>query len=208
MDTKLYWTNKHKKYSQEDWINRPTFFAQFAINYFPKSGKLLDLGAGQGQDSRFFADRGYSITGTDYSETAIELASNVKSESKIEYLVHDLKDKLPFNNEVFDVVYSHLSIQFFDDEVTESIFSEIYRVLKKGGILAIMVNTKDDPQVAVSKSLRGDLYEAPDGLVKRFYTTQSLANFVSNKFQTILLDSEGETYKDETKTLIRYIGKK
>lgn len=208
MDNKLYWTNKHKKYSQEDWIDRPTVFAQVATNYFPKSGKLLDLGAGQGQDSRFFAEKGYIVTGTDYSETAIELANSQKKELKIEYLVHNLKDKLPFNSNTFDVVYSHLSIQFFDNDVTESIFLEIHRVLKKGGVVAIMVNTKDDPQVQVSKPMYEDLYEAPDGLIKRFYTTQSLSKFVSNKFETIMLDSNGETYKDKIKTLIRYIGKK
>ena len=208
MDNKLYWSNKHKRYLAEDWIDKPTIFAQFVAKYFPQMGNLLDLGAGQGQDSRFFAENGYHVTATEYSETAIELARKTKPELNLKYLVHDLNNKLPFKNETFDIVYSHLSIQFFDDVVTDKIFVEISRVLKKGGIIAIMVNTKDDPQMNMSKFLYDDLYEASDGLVKRFYSTQSLSNFLSNKFQTILLDSNGETYKDEIKTLIRYIGKK
>lgn len=208
MDSKLYWANKHKKYSTEDWINKPTIFAQFAINYFSKNGSLLDLGAGQGQDSRFFAEKGYLTTATEYSETAVELAIHQKPELKVKYIVHNLEDKLPFNDQSFDIVYSHLSIQFFDDKTTEKIFMEIRRVLKMCGILAIMVNTKADPQLKLSKFLYDDLYEAQDGLIKRFYSEESLAKFTSNKFETILLDSNGETFKDEIKTLIRYIGKK
>lgn len=208
MDNKLYWTNKHKKYSTEEWITKPTIFSKFALNYFPKKGKLLDLGAGQGQDSRFFSEIGYEVTATEYSETAVELAIKNKPELKINYLVHDLNDSLPFENESFDVVYSHLSIQFFDNQTTETIFKEINRILKTGGVLAIMVNTKNDPEMFQSKLISEDLYETPSGLVKRFYSEESLLRFTSKEFETILLDSKGETYKDEIKTLIRYIGRK
>ncbi len=208
MDNKLYWTNKHKKYSTEDWINKPTIFAQFSIKYFPMTGSLLDLGAGQGQDSRFFAEKGYIVTATEYSETAIDLATNQKPELKVKYVTHNLEDILPFDDQTFDIVYSHLSIQFFDNETTEKIFTEINRVIKKDGILALMVNTKDDPQLKTSKFLYDDLYEAQDGLIKRFYSEESLVKFTSNKFETILLDSKGETYKDKIKTLVRFIGKK
>ncbi len=92
MDNKLYWADKHKKYSTQDWIDKPTIFSQFAVSYFPKIGRLLDLGAGQGQDSRFFADNGYEVTATEYSEVAIELATKNKPELNIKYLAHDLSD--------------------------------------------------------------------------------------------------------------------
>lgn len=207
MDIKKYWSEKHKKYLGQSWIEKPTLFSQFAIKYFPEAGKLLDIGTGQGQDARFFSKLGYEVTATDISEEAISLAKE-KDTSGTKYIYHDLNQNLPFENETFDIVYSHLTIQFFDNKTTSNIFSEIKRVLKNGGVLAIIVNTKDDPQVLVSKLLGEDLYEAPDGLVKRFYDEKSLSSFVSDKFEQILLDSKGETYKDETKTLIRYIGKK
>ncbi len=75
-------------------------------------------------------------------------------------------------------------------------------------MIAIMVNTKSDPEISQSKLISEDLYETPSGLIKRFFDEDSLLKFTSNKFETILLDSKGETYKDEIKTLIRYIGKK
>ncbi|MEK7168483.1 MAG: class I SAM-dependent methyltransferase [Patescibacteria group bacterium] len=208
MDNKLYWSEKHKKYSTQDWITKPTIFAKFAINYFQKEGNLLDLGAGQGQDSRFFTEKGYDVTATEYSETAIDLAKLIEPELNIKYLVHDLNDKLHFDDETFDIVYSHLSIQFFNNETTERIFNEISRVLKNNGIIAIMVNSKTDPEVDLSKQISEDLYETPNGLIKRFYSEESLSKFTSGKFETIILDSNGATYKDEIKTLIRFIGRK
>jgi SAM-dependent methyltransferase len=203
------WQKKHKKYLNEDWIDKPTIFAEFAINYFPNKGKVLDLGCGIGQDSRFFADKGYEVVATDFSDEAIKFAKlKTVNVNKIKYDVHDLKDEFTYENETFDVVYSHLSIQFFDDYTTNKIFSEIKRVLKPDGIVAIMVNTLDDPEVLESKFISDDLYLTPNGLTKRFYTINSLFDFTKDKFKKILLDSNGETYKDKIKTLIRYIGVK
>lgn len=208
MDLKKYWEEKHIRYSKQDWIDKPTIFAKFVLPYFPKNGKILDLGCGQGQDSRFFANKNYEVVATEYSEKAVELAQLKDVANKnVSYVVHNLKDKFPFKGNFFDVVYSHLSIQFFDDKVTDQIFNESKRVLKNGGIIAILVNSLTDPEVEKSKFLHDDLYEAPDGLVKRFFSTKSLSKFVEDKFETIILDSNGESYKDETKTLIRYIGK-
>ena len=71
-----YWEAKHKKYQDCDWINEPTLFVKSAIKYFPKTGKILDLGAGQGQDSRFLATQGYTVVSTDVSDYALELWSD------------------------------------------------------------------------------------------------------------------------------------
>lgn len=208
MDTKKYWQEKHIKYSQQDWIDKPTIFAQFAVKYFPKNGIILDLGCGHGQDSRFFTENGYEVVATEFSEKALEFAKQ-KSDPKlsISYLIHDLKNNFPFADKSFDIVYSHLSVQFFDDKTTKKIFKEIGRVLKNGGIVAISVNSLQDLQVTDSKFLYDDLYEAQDGLVKRFYSEKTLERFTSDNFRTILLDSKGETFKDDI-NLVRYIGKK
>jgi len=208
MDLKKYWEEKHLRYSKQDWIGKPTLFAQFAFKYFPSQGSVLDLGCGHGQDSRFFAENGYEVVGTEFSEKALEFAvSKSDPKLKISYIIHDLKDDFPLKDSSFDVVYSHLSVQFFDNKITEKIFNEIQRVLKKDGLLVLLVNSLDDPEVKNSKFLYDDLYEAPDGLIKRFYNEKSLEKFTEDKFKTILLDSKGETYKDIS-TLIRYIGTK
>ena len=54
-----YWNKLHNKYTKEDWIDKPSLFAQSIIKYFPKTGQIIDIGGGQGQDSRFFAENEY-----------------------------------------------------------------------------------------------------------------------------------------------------
>src|SRR5689334_246732 len=107
---KEIWSDLHKTYSKKDWIDKPSLFAETAVTYFPKSGTVLDLGAGQGQDSRFFAEHGYEVTSTDLEEEALELSrAKIPKEltSKVKLQPVDLRKKLPFTDASFDVVYAH-----------------------------------------------------------------------------------------------------
>lgn len=209
MDTKAYWSNKHLKYSKEDWIDKPSIFSQFAIKFFPETGRILDLGAGQGQDTRFFAEKGFSVVSTDFSVGALEIAKS-KTDLKLDisYEIADLEEKLPYEDNSFDIVYSHMAIHYFDNLTTQKIINEILRVLKVGGILALLLNAKTDPEINRSKLISEDLYETPSGLIKRFFDIDSLSKFIANKFEIVIFDTKGETYKDEIKSLIRFIGKK
>jgi len=209
MDSKAYWANKHLRYSKEDWIDRPSIFSQFAIKFFPETGRILDLGAGQGQDTRLFAEKGFLVVSTDFSIKALEIAKS-KTNPKLDilYEIVDLQEDLPYEDNSFDVVYSHMAIHYFDDLTTQKIINEILRVLKTGGILALLLNSKTDPEINCSKLISEDLYETPSGLIKRFFDQDSLSGFIGNKFEAIILDTNGETYKDETKSLIRFVGKK
>lgn len=210
MDPKDYWNKKHICYASKDWIDKPTIFSQFAIQYFPKTGSLLDLGAGHGQDSRFFAKKGYSVTGTDFSETALKFLKEKadKEGLKIKTEQVDLSKDLPFGNESFDIVYAHLSLHYFDQKTTVKLFKEIHRVLKPGGVLAALFNTVDDPEIPQFKKLEKDYYLDPAGIAKRYFSVGSLKGFTEGKFESIISDNKGETHKDEIKTLIRFVGRK
>lgn len=210
MDENNYWRLKHQKYSQEDWIDKPSLFAQQAIKFFPNGGKLLDLAAGQGQDSRYFAKKGYEVWCTDYSDTALELASQkaVKEEVDINVIKLDLHNKFPFESVFFDVVFSNMGLHYFDDKTTLVLFSEITRVLKPGGILACLLNSVDDPEMKLSEVIEPGLYTTPSGLIKRFFDLGYLDQIVKEYFTTIIADKKGETYKDKTNTLVRFIGNK
>jgi len=67
------WKELHSNYQEQDWIEKPSLFAETAIHYFPKSGRILELGAGHGQDSIFFAKRGYDVVSTDIETSSLEL---------------------------------------------------------------------------------------------------------------------------------------
>jgi len=205
------WDKLHEHYSKQDWIEKPNIFAGEALEHFPKEGFILCLGDGQGQDGRFFASKSYKVLSTDISESALEINSQKIKEgglSNISTEKLDLREIFPYAEASFDVIYAHLSLHYFSEETTKQIFREINRVLKRGGILAVFVNSTNDPEFNTGKRLEQELFEI-EGVTKRFFSKYSMDYFTQD-FQVILLDDSGKTYKDEAKgvhNLIRFIGR-
>lgn len=200
-----YWAKLHDMYSEKDWITKPSLFAETVKSYLPKSGTLLDLGAGLGQDSSYFTELGYKVTATDLNTNHLQQLAK----DKFAVEVVDLRHPLPFANVSFDVVYAHLSLHYFDQQTTEQVFTEIYRVLKQNGILAFFTNSTDDPEYNTGKQIEADYFEI-EGTPKRYLSVESAKQF-AHACKPLLADNNGETYKDSAKGihhLIRYIGTK
>jgi SAM-dependent methyltransferase/8-oxo-dGTP pyrophosphatase MutT (NUDIX family) len=204
------WADLHDNYKDRDWIDKPSLFAETAVTYFPTQGKVLELGAGQGQDSRYFAAHGYEVTSTDLEPSALEqsrakLSDDVRD--KVTIQPADLRQELPFADACFDVVYAHLSLHYFDYETTVRLFGEIQRVLKPGGVLAFFTNSTADPEYGTGDKLEADFFKI-GGATKRYFSVATARRF-ARYFDVALLDNHGETYKDRDKgvhNLIRFIG--
>lgn len=205
MDPKDYWVKKHTKYSSEDWISKPTIFCNQVIKYFPPTGRILELGAGQGQDSVFFAKHGYEVIATDFSQFALDKITD----PNIARMVVDYGHPLPFDPASFDVVYNHLGTGYFDNVRTQELFNEIKNILKPGGIFTALFNSVDDPETQTGDKI-GDNYYLVDGIKKSFFSAGLIRDFAKG-FEIILLDNLGTTHKDEAKGvhyLIRLVAKK
>lgn len=205
------WEDIHKNYQQQDWINKPSIFAEQAIEYFPKGGRVLELGAGQAQDGCFFAEQGFTVVSTDLEESALKLAKEkvVEKGVKVDIKKVDLREELPFKNESFDVVYAHLSLHYFDQDTTQRLFGEIQRVLKPGGVLAFLVNSVNDPEYQQGDEIEPDYFQI-DKTKKRYFSEETAREF-TKYFDTNLIDELGVTYKDRAigvHNLVRFIGKK
>lgn len=207
-----YWEKALKKYSEKDWINQPTIFVQEIKQYFPTGCKILELAAGQGQDSRYLAKNGFQVVCTDRSDYGLkESANKTKTENlHIIFQKVDLSQKLPFANQEFDVVYSHLGLHYFSKENTKTLFEEIHRVLKPSGIFAALFNTINDPEIHEKsfKKIEDNYYlELETGLKKRYFDENELKYFTEGLFEPIILDEQGRAYKDEKTALVRFLGK-
>jgi ubiquinone/menaquinone biosynthesis C-methylase UbiE len=100
-------------------------------------------------------------------------------------------------------------LHYFNDQITKQIFTEIYRVLKKGGILAFFTNSINDPEYSTGEKIEDNFFVI-DGVNKR-YLSKTSAGVYAKGFHEILLDEDGETYKDMAvgvHNLVRYVGKK
>ena len=96
-------------------------------------GKVLDLGCGAGWTSRFFAKKGYDVTGVDICADKIQCAEEVNRKDGLGHLRFVAGDfeSLPFDNE-FDCAVFLDSLHHAEDE--EAALRVVYRALKSGGV--------------------------------------------------------------------------
>ncbi len=92
---------------------------------------VLDLGCGTGRHAVWLANAGAAVTGIDFSLGMMEKARAKPGAAKVRFLVHDLNERLPFADGVFDRVVSGLVLEHLRD--LDPFFAEARRVLKAGG---------------------------------------------------------------------------
>ncbi|HLE48563.1 MAG TPA: class I SAM-dependent methyltransferase [Patescibacteria group bacterium] len=212
MEAKDFWDGWWQKHEEEiEWDDNPSIFAQFAVSYFPKEGNILELGAGLGKDTRYFAHHGYHVVSTDFSEKALSISkweATFQKITSVDYQNIDIKKPLPFDTDKFDVVYAHAVLHYFSHEITDQIFREIHRVLKNQGVFATLLKSKEDPEIEKSLKLKENFYQTPQGLVERFFTVEEVKKETDGLFKPVVLDSSEQTHESENATFIRYIGLK
>ena len=125
-----YWKEHiNKKLEDDIWIKEYR-------EYFAGEGKCLDLGCGIGQYSKELMSYGYKVISADISNISLEKVKEFNSN----IINLDMKEKLPFSENEFDLVFANLSIHYFSDEDTKKIMLEIKRILKEDGLFIGSVN--------------------------------------------------------------------
>lgn len=95
----------------------------------------LDLCCGGGQATRYLVDVGGQVTGLDASPNALARAKAAVPEATY---VQGLAEALPFGDRQFDLVHTSAALHEMTPEQLAQILAEVYRVLKPGGIFAIV----------------------------------------------------------------------
>ncbi|HZE63666.1 MAG TPA: class I SAM-dependent methyltransferase [Pyrinomonadaceae bacterium] len=114
--------------------------------------KILEIGCGLGTDGAQFAKAGADYTGVDLTDAAVELARR-------RFELFDLPgkfqtadaEKLDFDDESFDLVYSHGVLHHTPD--TAKAVREIHRVLRPGGRAIVMLYHRNSYNYRVNISL-------------------------------------------------------
>jgi ubiquinone/menaquinone biosynthesis C-methylase UbiE len=144
-----------------DYLNTPAFF-DLLPDVTGLSG--LDIGCGEGHNTRLLAKRGAHVTAIDIAETFIEHARQVEAEQPvgIDYRVASAVE-LPFPNVSFDFTTGFMSLM--DVPETDRVLTEAYRVLKPGGFLqfSIMHPCYDTPHRRNLRDRRGLTYAVEVG---------------------------------------------
>ena len=182
---KQYW---NKMYSEDlDFFGaEPSYAAKKAVKVFEKQGKIriLELGAGQGRDSLFFAKNGFKVQALDYSENTLKTI-NQKANSKglsdsISTLQHDIRKPLPFADESFDACYCHMlyCMALCTNEL-EALFEEVKRVLKPNGLNIFTVRHTGDAHYGKGIHRGEDMYEV-GGFIVHFFSKEKIKHLAKD----------------------------
>ncbi len=127
--------SKNTVLEEKDEANR--MFIQLydtAVSAIPINGlKVLEIGSGRGGGAAFVYHyhKPEAMVGLDYSQNAVDLASNKYNDSKTLTFTQGDAEKLDFSDESFDAVINVESSHCYGDP--ELFFKEVKRVLKPGG---------------------------------------------------------------------------
>ncbi len=112
--------------------------------WFPplKGARVLGLASGGGQQMPIFVACGAVCTVFDYSRKQLESERLVATREgySIDLVRGDMSQRLPFDDETFDIVFHPVSNCYVKD--VNYVFKEAYRVLKKGGVLMSGLGTE------------------------------------------------------------------
>ena len=105
----------------------------------PTSGKILELGCGEGHISRLLFEKNYQVTGIDISNTAIEWAKEKAFNLNYDicFLVKDLTTPETLPNLSFDIVVDGNCYHCIIDEDRNIFLKNIYNALKLNGMFFI-----------------------------------------------------------------------
>lgn len=112
----------------------------------PKSGKVIDLGMGEGRNALFFAQMGYEVKGIDISVTAVERCAKRARDADLRLSVEvgNLRD-VDLAPNTYSLIIASMVLQFFKQSEAMAIIACLKQELQKDGLLYLSVFSIEDP---------------------------------------------------------------
>ena len=193
MNSKEYWN----KVAKDKSFSTP-FQMDIFKEYVDKDSKILDIGCGYGRTLKELYNNGYTnILGIDFSDEMINLAK--EKNPIIEFKITS-GSKLDFRDDSFDaVILIAVLTCILDTKDQKNLIKEIYRVLKKDGVIYINDYLLNDTKMYLDryekyKSKFGEygVFETNDGGVFRHHKKEYLDNLLN-------------CFKKEKSEILKYI---
>lgn len=123
----------------------------------PAGLRLIDIGAGEGRDAVFFAERGLDVTAVDISPAGLEKAHRLANEQGVELTTVEADANELEVPEPVDVVFSVGTVQFIRLEVRKRQFERFQQATNPSGIHAIFAFV-DHPDIPPAPDTTDDQY--------------------------------------------------
>ena len=175
----------------------PSFAAEEALKVFKKKNisSIVELGAGLGRDTIFFAKNNIKVEALDYSKTAVtSIKKKVEELNLSEFVstkVFDVRKKLPFKNNSIQGIFSHmLYCMALKNLEVQNLNNEILRVLEKGGVNIYTVRNFEDGDYKNGIHIEDESYQN-DGFIINFFSKEKIKDLLIG-FSNIKIDRFNE----------------
>ncbi len=199
MDTKVL--NQQSQHWEKNFSSKPEMFglepsepAKKSLKLFQEKNinKIVELGAGLGRDTIFFAKNSIHVSALDYSVSGIKIinekAANQNLSKNISTKIFDVRKKLPFKDNSIEACFSHmLYCMALTSNELENLNNEIYRILKPNGINIYTVRHTNDGDYKKGIHRGEDLYEN-DGFIVHFFSKKKV-NSLLNGFENLKIEN-------------------
>ena len=212
--------NRQRQHWETTYLKNPDKFgvqasepARHAAGFFKENvvATILELGAGQGRDTLYFAQFGFQVYTLDYSEQAAsgitERAAAAGLAHSITAGCHDIRTRLPFDDATFDACYSHmLYCMALSTAELEFLSSEVWRVLKPGGLQIYTVRHTNDAHYGTGIHRGEDMYEV-GGFIVHFFSKDKVEH-LEKGFELLSIDEfeEGGLHRKLFRVTLRKKG--
>jgi SAM-dependent methyltransferase len=171
------WHTRHR--AENGWTNADGPLAEEFTAALPSGhARVLDLGCGQCTSALYATERRrLSIVATDFSARALARASKRLDRGDVALQKLDIAKRLPYEDDAFDGVYAHLSLQYFSARRTVAIFDEVARVCAPGGVFALAVKSVEDPRFERGERIEHNMY-CLKGHVRHFFSIDEVAELL------------------------------
>ncbi|MBY0472996.1 class I SAM-dependent methyltransferase [Patescibacteria group bacterium] len=169
----------------EDWFsdhNSDTWWIEgtdHLASLLPQGASVLDIGCGAGHKSKYLSEKGFKVTGGDFSEEMVKIAK--REVPGVNFQVLDLYNLavLSEKNEKFDCVFAQAVLLHIPKSDVQQIISNMGSLLNQNGLLYVAVKEIWDGNTDEETLTENDYgYE-----YKRFfsyYTTEELEGYFKN----------------------------
>ena len=137
-----YWD---EYYIKDNIPSFPSPFAKYVGNKLGTKQTILEIGCGNGRDSKFFASLGHQVTGLDRSSKAIELCKKLYSCESLEFFFGTITDIAKINKKKFDLIYSRFVFHAMSLSEEIETLKTSYQLLDKKGQFFIECRSINDP---------------------------------------------------------------
>ncbi len=156
-------------------LNNP-FYPDVKNNWNNKT--IVDIGCGFGTDLRrmhFDGASQNSLSGLDIEDTFINLGYelfNDRNTNKMTFLTGNIVDSNIIDllnlEQKFDIIYSSAVIHLLDKEEISELLTNLYKILKKGGVFFGQTTGLSEPHLILDSSSKPRFLHSKDSLQKEF----------------------------------------